>query len=72
MVIDTPDDGAPVVHAVKDSSVVADQANVGDKVVVVEDEDIRVFTAIKVSEMISRKNVTPTRKLTLVSKDDNK
>ena len=71
VVIDTPDDGAPVVHVVKDSSVVADQANDGDKVLVVDDEDVRVFTAIKVSEMISRKNANPTRELTLVSKDDN-
>ena len=66
VVIDTPDDGAPVVHAVKDSSVVADQVKVGDKVVAVDDEDVRVFTAIKVSKMISRKSANPTRKLTLV------
>ena len=66
VVIDTPDNGAPVVHAVKDSSVVADQIKVGDKVVALDDEDVRSFTAIKVSKMISRKSANPTRKLTLL------
>jgi len=66
VVIDTPDDGPPVVHAVKDSSVVADQVKVGDKVVCVDDEDVQHFTAIKVSKMISRKSANPTRKLTLI------
>ena len=66
VVIDTPDDGAPVVHAVKDSSVVSDQIKVGDKVIALDDEDVRTFTAIKVSKMISRKSANPTRKLTLL------
>ena len=33
VVIDTPDDGAPVVHAVKDTSVIANQIQVGDKLI---------------------------------------
>lgn len=45
VVIDTPDDGAPVVHAVKDSSVIADRIVVGDKLVAVDDEDVRSMTA---------------------------
>lgn len=66
VVIDTPDDGAPVVHAVKDTSVVADRIIVGDKLVAVDDEDVRSMTAIKVSKMISRKGANPSRKLTIV------
>lgn len=49
VVTDTPDDGAPVVHAVKDSSVISDQIQVGDKLIAVDDEDVRTMTAIKVS-----------------------
>lgn len=66
VVIDTPDDGAPVVHAVKDSSVIADQINVGDKLVAVDDDDVRTMTAIKVSKLISKKSGNATRKLTVV------
>lgn len=66
VVIDTPDDGAPVVHAVKESSVVADKVQVGDKLVAVDDEDVRTMTAVKVSKLISRKSANPSRKLTIL------
>ena len=66
VVIDTPDDGAPVVHAVKSSSVIADKIRVGDKLVAVDDEDVRSMTAIKVSKLISRKSANSSRKLSLI------
>ena len=66
VVIDTPDDGAPVVHAVKDSSIIADRIQVGDKLVAVDDEDVRSMTAIKVSKLISRKSANPSRKLSII------
>lgn len=66
VVIDTPDDGAPVVHAVKDTSVIYDKLQVGDKLVAVDDEDVRSMTAIKVSKLISRKSTNPTRKLSII------
>lgn len=66
VVIDTPDEGAPVVHAVKDSSVIADLIQVGDKLVAVDDEDVTAMTAIKVSKLISKKSANPSRKLTVI------
>jgi hypothetical protein len=66
VVIDTPNDDAPVVHAVKDSSPIADQVRVGDKLVAVDDEDVRTMTAIKVSKLISKKSSNETRKLTII------
>ena len=66
VVIDTPDDGAPVVHAVKDSSVIADQIRVGDKLVAVDEQDVTAMTAIKVSKLISKKSANPSRKLTVI------
>jgi C-terminal processing protease CtpA/Prc len=66
VVIDTPDEGAPVVHAVKDTSVIADKLQVGDKLVAVDDEDVRSMTAIKVSKLISKKSANATRKLTVI------
>lgn len=66
VVIDTPNDGAPVVHAVKDSSAIAAKVQVGDKLVAVDDEDVRAMTAIKVSKLISRKSNNASRKLTII------
>jgi hypothetical protein len=66
VVIDTPDDGAPIVHAVKDSSVIAHLIQVGDKLVAVDEVDVRSMSAIKVSKLISRKSANPSRKLTVV------
>lgn len=66
VVIDTPDDGAPVVHAVKDSSVIAEEIQVGDKLVAVDDEDVRTMSAVRVSKLISKKSSNPTRKLTVI------
>jgi C-terminal processing protease CtpA/Prc len=66
VVIDTPDDGAPVVHAVKDSSIIAHQIRVGDKLVAVDDQDVTAMTAIKVSKLISKKSANPQRKLTVI------
>lgn len=66
VVIDTPNDGAPVVHAVKDTSPISNKVQVGDKLVAVDDEDVRAMTAIKVSKLISRKSNNASRKLTII------
>jgi len=66
VVIDTPNDDAPVVHAVKDTSPIANQVRVGDKLVAVDDEDVRAMTAIKVSKLISKKSTQESRKLTII------
>lgn len=66
VVIDTPNDGPPVVHAVKDTSPIADKVRVGDKLVAVDDEDVRDMTAIKVSKLISKKSTNASRKLTVI------
>ena len=39
MVIDTPNGGFPIVHAIKDSSVLADRVRVGDRLVSVDGQD---------------------------------
>ena len=66
VVIDTPNDGAPVIHAVKETSPIVDKVFVGDKLVAVDDEDVRAMTAMKVSKLISRKGNQASRKLTII------
>mmetsp|Transcript_4901 Transcript_4901/g.8824 ORF Transcript_4901/g.8824 Transcript_4901/m.8824 type:complete len:361 (+) Transcript_4901:876-1958(+) len=56
IVIDSPDDGAPVIHNVKGTSPIADKVREGDRLVGVDEEDVRAMTAIKVSRLISRKS----------------
>ena len=68
VVIDTPNTGAPVVHAVKDSSVIGSLIAVGDQLIMVDDIDVSNMTAIKVSKLISKKSANPQRKLTIVRK----
>ncbi|KAL7572759.1 hypothetical protein ACA910_009023 [Epithemia clementina (nom. ined.)] len=65
VVIDTPDNGPPVVHAVKDSSVLLDQLQVGDKLLKVDGDDVTTMTAVKVSRLISQRSHNEVRRLTL-------
>jgi hypothetical protein len=65
LVVDNPDDGAPVIHAIKEDSVLADQVRVGDRLVGVDEVDVRSLSPVKVSKLISKRSTNPLRKLTL-------
>ena len=66
VVIDNPDGRNPTIHAVKDTSPIATQVCVGDRVVAVDDEDVRGMSAMRVSRLISRKSGNVSRKLTII------
>ncbi|KAL7441045.1 hypothetical protein ACHAXM_008279 [Skeletonema potamos] len=71
VVIDTPISShtgttMPMVHAVKDSSPLANKIQVGDKLLAVDDEDVTSLTAIQVSKLLARKSEQEKRKLTIV------
>lgn len=63
VVIDTPLNGVPVVHAIKDSSVLASRIRIGDKLISVDGEDTTHMSAIKVSKLISSKAMNPARRM---------
>ena len=63
MVIDTPNGQVPVVHAIKDSSVLSDTVQVGDRLISVDDEETTMMTAMQVSKLISAKADNPSRTL---------
>jgi C-terminal processing protease CtpA/Prc len=65
VVIDTPYNGGnvPVVHAIKDTSILADRVRIGDKLLSVDGQDTRNMSAIKVSKLISAKAMEPQRRL---------
>lgn len=56
MVIDTPNGGAPVVHAMKPDSVLADRLQPGDYLVEFDGRDVRKLSAVAVSQLISEKS----------------
>jgi hypothetical protein len=61
VVIDTPMNGAPIVHAIKESSVLADRVRIGDKLVSVDGQDTTDLSAIRVSKLISSKAMNEER-----------
>ena len=65
IVLDSPDNGAPVIHDLKETSPISDKVRIGDRLVAVDDEDVRNMTAIKASKLISR-NSGSSRKLTVI------
>mmetsp|Transcript_22551 Transcript_22551/g.34383 ORF Transcript_22551/g.34383 Transcript_22551/m.34383 type:complete len:265 (+) Transcript_22551:173-967(+) len=67
LVIDTPPDcSTPVVHAIKDTCPIRSEIYVGDKLVAVDDVDVREMSATEVSRVISKKSGQERRKLVLV------
>lgn len=63
MVIDTPNGGSPVVHAIKDTSALSALVRVGDRLLSVDGDDCTAMTAMQVSKLISLKSEKPARVL---------
>lgn len=66
VVIDTPSGGVPVVHAIKETSVLADRVRVGDRLVSVDGSDTTTLSAMQVSKLISAKSDNPSRSLVFI------
>jgi C-terminal processing protease CtpA/Prc len=66
IILETPGDGPPIVHQVRPNSVLRDEIQVGDRIIALDDEDVRNKSANKVSKMISRKMENTTRKFTVI------
>jgi len=67
LVIDAPaDSNTPIVHAIKDTCPIGDEIYVGDKLVAVDDVDVREMSAVDVSRLLSGKSGQKSRRLTIV------
>ncbi len=69
VIINTPDNGAPMIHAIKEDSPVADKVRVGNKLVAVDDKDVCNMTAAKVLKLISTKMNNLSRKFTIIREE---
>ena len=66
VVIDTPYGGVPMVHAIKDTSVLADRVRVKDRLISVDGVDTTEMSAIGVSRLISSRAQNESRVLAFV------
>ena len=67
VVIDTPmSSSTPIVHAIKDTCPIKNEIYVGDKLVAVDDVDVREYQAVDVSMLIGNKSSQERRKLTII------
>ena len=66
VILDNPDDGAPVIHTVKDTSPLLGKINVGDRLVNIDAVDVSGFTPAQVVQLLSTKSTNPERLLTML------
>ncbi|KAL7529100.1 hypothetical protein ACHAXR_005779, partial [Thalassiosira sp. AJA248-18] len=67
LVIDTPSsESTPIVHAIKDTCPIRNEIYVEDKLIAVDDVDVRDMSAEEVSKLISKKSGQGKRKLTII------
>ena len=71
IVIDNPTRQIPIVHAIKESSVLHGRVNVGDLLLSVDEVDCRGMTAVAVSQLISSRSHNPNRTLRLLRGADS-
>jgi C-terminal processing protease CtpA/Prc len=67
VILDNPDEGPPMIHSVKDTSVLLGQLNVGDRLIMIDDVDVRSFSPAQVVQLLSTKSSNPVRLLTMSS-----
>lgn len=65
LVVDNRDDGPPVIHSIKEDSVLIDQIQAGDRLIGVDEVDVRTLSPVRVSKLISKRSTNPLRKLTM-------
>ena len=54
--LDAPESGCPFVHSIKESSPLFGKLEPGDRLLAVDEEDVRLHTAIKISKILSRRS----------------
>mmetsp|Transcript_5109 Transcript_5109/g.8387 ORF Transcript_5109/g.8387 Transcript_5109/m.8387 type:complete len:139 (-) Transcript_5109:48-464(-) len=62
LVLEAASDGVPIVHAIKSTSPLSDQVQVGDRLVSVDGDDVTVLLASDVSRLISLKREQQVRR----------
>jgi hypothetical protein len=69
VIIDTPGDGALMIHFIKEGSSMAKKVRVGFLLVAVDDNNVRAMPAVKMSKLISTKAKNLLRKFTIIRQE---
>ena len=66
IIIDTTDNGLPVIHSISDKCPIAGQIKLNDMLIAVDAKDVRNMTAAQVSKLIAEKSENKVRKFTIL------
>lgn len=71
IVVDSSLPGPPVIHAIKDSSVLKDELFVGDRIVYFDGEDTADLSSMQLTRLIGSRSENPIRKFGVIRKVKN-
>lgn len=66
IVLENPDSNGPIVYIIKEMSPLFGKLNVGDRLIAVDEVDVRSLSPVNISKLINKRSSNPMRKLTLV------
>ena len=66
IVLENPDYDGPIVYIIRDTSPLQGKIVVGDRLIAVDEVDVRTMSPLKISKLIAKRSANPVRKLTMV------
>ena len=66
IVLENPDFEGPIVYIIRDNSPLKDKMAVGDRLVAVDEVDVRTMSPVQISKLIAKRSANPMRKLTML------
>lgn len=66
IVLENPDNEGPLVYIIRENSPLRDKMEVGDRLIAVDEVDVRSMSPVKISKLISKRSANPVRKMTLL------
>ena len=66
VILDSPNDGPPVVYKIRPDSAIGSLICLGDRLIAVDDIDVTEMNAVNVSRIMAKKSRQPSRKLTII------
>ena len=70
VVSNSPQGGPPRVVDLRKDSPLLEKVQLGDEIIAIDDEDVQHMSSVEVSKMIARKSKNPSRKLTILRKEE--
>ena len=65
IVLENPDYDGPIVYVIRDNSPLQGKIAIGDRLIAVDEVDVRTMSPLKISKLIGKRSANPIRKLTM-------